>query len=258
MAKLLKASAKSDPRLELIRKRESKRGLLIAFEGPDASGKTTQRKLFTKWLESEGHTVFATKANTSPLIKPLIKARKAAHTLGPEEFCLLEAAEFRHRLEDEILPALWEGKIVLADQHLFHNLAREAARGLHLDWQLSVYSPMFWPDVVFYFAMTAEASMDRVASTGEPRFYQSGQDVTNVENPFTSYRQFIQRVIQEYESMAMLFHFMTVDAEQSIYAQHRAIRDLFRRAERRPWEDWNAEAVLEWLSRNPQVAGGKA
>src|SRR5512143_2576617 len=33
------------------------RGLLIAFEGPDGSGKTTQRKLFKKWLEAEDHDV---------------------------------------------------------------------------------------------------------------------------------------------------------------------------------------------------------
>ena len=29
------------------------RGLLVAFEGPDGSGKTTQRKLFKDWLNSE-------------------------------------------------------------------------------------------------------------------------------------------------------------------------------------------------------------
>ena len=32
--------------------RTRKRGLLIAFEGPDGSGKTTQRKLFKTWLKS--------------------------------------------------------------------------------------------------------------------------------------------------------------------------------------------------------------
>ena len=36
----------------LIAEREASRGLLIAFEGPDGSGKTTQRKLLKRWLES--------------------------------------------------------------------------------------------------------------------------------------------------------------------------------------------------------------
>ena len=42
----------SDKRLrEMVLAREAKRGLLIAFEGPDGSGKTTQRKLFKNWLK---------------------------------------------------------------------------------------------------------------------------------------------------------------------------------------------------------------
>lgn len=243
-----------DKWLKLLQKQESKRGLFIVFEGPEGAGKTTQRKLFKKWLQSEGHQVASTKSNSSALVKPLLKARKAAHALSPEESCLLEAAEFRHRLESEILPALWQGKIVLADRHLFTNLARNAARGLHLDWQLNAYAPVFWPDMVFYFAISAEASIDRIASTGEPTFYQAGQDITNIDNPFASYRQFMHRVIQEYQSLAMIFHFATVDAEQSIYAQHRALRQLFKQSSRRPWAEWNADAVLEWLERSPPAS----
>ncbi len=248
----------SSRQLKLLEKQEGKRGVFIVFEGPDAGGKSTQRKLFEKWLESEGYKVVSTKPNSSPLVKPLIKARKAAHALSPGEMCLLEAAEFRHRLENEILPALWKGQIVLADRHLFSNFARNAARGLRLDWQLNAYAPLFWPDMVFYFAISAEASIDRIAAMGEPGFYQAGQDITNIENPFASYRQFMHRVIQEYESLAMIFHFMTVDAEQSIYAQHRALRQLFKQGNRRPWAEWNADAVLEWLERKPPAAEVKS
>ena len=237
--------------LKLLETQESKRGLFIVFEGPDGAGKSTQKKLFKKWLESEGHQVVSTKSNTSLLVKPLIRARKLAHALGPVEACLMEAAEFRHRLENEILPALWKGQIVLADRHLFTNLARNAARGLRLDWQLNAYAPLFWPDMVFYFAISAEASIDRIAATGEPTYYQAGQDVTDIDNPFTSYRQFMKRVLQEYESLALIFHFMTVDAEQSIYTQHRNLRQLFRQGMKRPWREWNADAVLEWLARKP-------
>src|SRR5690349_22291422 len=92
-----------------------RRGLLVAFEGPDGSGKTTQRKLFKSWLKSEGHDVVTTKWNSSQLVKPLVQARKMARSLSPEEFCLLHAADFRYRLENEVLPAMWEGKTVVAD-----------------------------------------------------------------------------------------------------------------------------------------------
>ena len=70
---------------------ERKRGLLIVFEGPDGSGKTTQRKLLKTWLKGEGQDVTTTKWNSSDLIKPLIKARKSARALSPVEFSLLHA-----------------------------------------------------------------------------------------------------------------------------------------------------------------------
>src|SRR5438552_12420140 len=136
---------------EQIQKKGKDRGLLIAFEGPDGSGKTTQRKLFKDWLTGEGYSVTTTKWNSSKLIKPIIKARKNMRSLNQEEFCLLHAADFRHRLEHEILPALVEGKIVVADRFLFIALARDAARGLELDWLLNIYAPFYWPDIVFYF-----------------------------------------------------------------------------------------------------------
>src|SRR5712691_1231259 len=91
---------------EQIQNKGKDRGLLIAFEGADGSGKTTQRKLFKDWLVGEGYSVKTTKWNSSRLIKPIIKARKNMRSINQEEFCLLHAADFRHRLEHEIIPAV--------------------------------------------------------------------------------------------------------------------------------------------------------
>ena len=223
--------------------------MLIAFEGPDGSGKTTQRKLFKTWLQSEGHDVVSTKWNSSELIKPLVKSRKALHVLSPEEFSLLHAADFRHRVESVILPALWAGKTVIADRFLFTGLARDVARGLELDWVMNLYAPLLWPDLVFYFSVSAATSELRVTSTRVPSFYESGQDVTAVDDPVESYHRFIARVIREYESLALIFKFVTIDAERSIREQHDDLRRLFREGAERPWSDWNLDAVTEWLAR---------
>ena len=156
-----------------------RRGLLVAFEGPDGSGKTTQRKLFKTWLKAEGYDVVTTKWNSSDLIKPIIKSRKAVRALSPEEFSLLHAADFRHRVEHKILPALWNGQLVIADRFLFTGLARDCARGLDLDWVLKLYQPLLWPDVVFYFSVSASTSGRRVGATRTPNYYEAGQDVTD-------------------------------------------------------------------------------
>jgi len=225
-----------------------RRGLLVAFEGPDGSGKTTQRKLLKTWLKSEGYSVVTTKWNSSDLIKPIIKHRKAIRALSPEEFSLLHAADFRHRVEHEVLPALWDGKLVIADRFLFTGLARDCARGLDLDWVLNLYQPLLWPDLVFYFSVSPQTSSARVSATRTPNFYEAGQDVTLIEDPTESYIHFIGRVIREYEALSTIFKFTSVDAEQSVHDQHREIRRLFREGEQRPWSDWNLDAVAEWLA----------
>src|SRR5688572_1652379 len=138
---------------QLMVRRDKTRGLLIAFEGPDGSGKTTQRKLLKTWLESRGQTVVSARWASSPLVKPLIQVRKKIRALSPIEYSLLHAIDFRHRVQTEILPALWAGKTVLADRYLFTALARDAARGLDLDWLLHAYAPLLWPDLVLYFSM---------------------------------------------------------------------------------------------------------
>ena len=242
------AAAARSRALKHFRDQSRRRGLLVAFEGPDGSGKTTQRKLFKTWLKSEGYDVLTTKWNSSDLIKPIIKSRKAVRALSPEEFSLLHAADFRHRVEHVILPALWAGKLVIADRFLFTGLARDVARGLDLDWVLRLYQPLLWPDLVFYFAISPGTSSQRVSAMRTPSFYEAGQDVTAMDDPVESYKQFITRVIREYESLALIFNFITVDAEQAIGDQHLAIRQLFREGEQRAWSDRNADAVADWLT----------
>lgn len=224
------------------------RGLLVAFEGPDGAGKTTQRKLFKTWLVAEGYDVVTTKWNSSDLIKPIIKGRKAARALSPQEFSLLHVADFRCRMDAEVLPALWDGKVVIADRFLFTGLARDAARGLEFDRVLKLYEPLVWPDMVFYFSVSAATSRMRVAADRVPNFYEAGQDVTDVDDAVESYQRFITRIIREYESLADIFNFTTVDAEEGIAEQHRRIRTLFREGERRPWSPSNVEAFAEWMA----------
>ena len=137
---------------------------------------------------------------------------------------------------------------MIADRFLFTGLARDVARGLDLDWVLKLYQPLLWPDLVFYFSVSPSTSGKRVTATRTPNFYEAGQDVTDVDDPVESYQRFIARVIREYESLALIFNFITVDAEQSIGEQHHQIRELFREGAAPPWSTWNADAVAEWLA----------
>ena len=118
---------------------------------------------------------------------------------------------------------------------------------------MDVYDPLFWPDMVFYFSVSPETSGKRIAADRSPSYYEAGQDVTEISDPLASYTQFIGRVIKEYEALAQIFQFVTVDAEQSIFEQHRVIRELFESGARRPWEKRNQKVLIEWLSHHPKL-----
>ena len=151
------------------------------------------------------------------------------------------------------MPALFKGDMVVADRFLFTALARDAARGLELDWLLHIYSPLYWPDIVFYFSVSPETSGKRIAATRTPKYYEAGQDVTNINDPFESYKTFISRVIQEYEALSIIFNFITIDAEAPIYDQHLIIRKLFQESRERPWPEWNEEAITDWALMTPKM-----
>jgi len=203
------------------------RGLLIAFEGLDGSGKTTQRKLLKSWLRSLQRDVVVTKWNSSPLFKPLIKAKKAARELDAATYATLHASDFWHRHETVIEPCLDGGKIVIADRYVFTGLARDVARGMERDWTMELYGDARRPDLVFYIRASAETCAARIMSTRQIKFYESGQDVTGLADPNESYLQFAPRVVAEYEYLRERFGFVVVDAELPVYAQHRFIRDTY-------------------------------
>ena len=202
-------------------------GLLIAFEGMDGSGKTTQRKLLKTWLENMNEDVVTTKWNSSPLFKPLIKARKAARLLNPRDYSVLHAADFRHRYETVIQPSLEDGKIVLADRYVFTGIARDIARGMTREWSMGLYARVRRPDLVFYFTGSVHTFAGRIGASREMKFYESGRDVTGLDDAYESYVRFAPKVLSEYEDLHQQFGFILVDAERSMYEQHRFIRETY-------------------------------
>jgi dTMP kinase len=209
-------------------------GLLIALEGLDGSGKTTQRKLFKSWLQDMHEDVVVTKWNSSPEFKSLIKARKAARSLDPTSYATLHAADFRHRHETVITPALQDAQIVIADRYIFTGIARDVARAISRDWCLKMYSGVRKPDLVFYFNASIDTCARRITACREIKFYEAGQDVTGIDDPYESYLRFAECVVSEYERLDREFGFIRVDAERPIYEQHRFIREMYLRCCARP------------------------
>src|SRR6195256_5686179 len=125
-------------------------GKLIVIEGPDAVGRTTQVGKLRQWLEQEGHAVLDTGMGRGALAGKGIKQAKGGNTLGAITMTLYYTTDFADRLENEIIPALRAGFIVLTDRYVFSIMARAIARGEDRTWIERVAGFALVPHAVYY------------------------------------------------------------------------------------------------------------
>src|SRR5947209_18621113 len=91
-------------------------GKLFVVEGTDGSGKSTQLALLHQWLKAEGHPVFFSEWNSSPLVKETTRRAKKGRLFTPTNFSLLHATGFADRNARHVLPHLNAVSIGLANR----------------------------------------------------------------------------------------------------------------------------------------------
>lgn len=200
-------------------------GKIIAIEGTDGVGRTTQITLLREWLEVQGYGVVETGWTRSDLMQPTIELAKASNTLNKLTFVLLYATDFADRLEKEVIPALKAGFIVLADRYIFTALARAGVRGIDRAWLRSVYGFAIAPHLVFYLKVDVDTLIRRVLQSRGMDFWESGMDLKHGDDIYDSFRTYQGKLLREYSSMADEFKFRIVDARRDI----QQIQDELRR-----------------------------
>jgi len=200
-------------------------GRLIAVEGTDGSGKSTQIRLLYEWLKGQGLKAFFTEWNSSDLIRGATRRGKKEAILTPTTFSLMHAADFMDRYERQILPMLKAGYIVLADRYLYTALARDGVRDCPEDWILNLYRDAVSPDLVLYYRAPLEVALDRILR-GRPqlKFYEAGMDLDLAGNKSDSFRIFQQRSQEIYDGLAPRFDFVTIDATRDIHSMQQQTR----------------------------------
>jgi dTMP kinase len=191
-------------------------GKLIAVEGTDSVGRTTQIQLLREWLEVKGYGVVETGWTRSPLMQPTIELAKSSNTLNKLTFVLLYATDFADRLEKEIIPALKAGFVVLTDRYIYTALARAGVRGVDRAWLRNLYGFAIVPHLVFYLKIDVDTLIGRVLGSRGMDFWESGMDLKHGDDIYDSFRAYQQKLLREYTSMADEFHFRTLDARRSI------------------------------------------
>ena len=191
-------------------------GKLIAIEGTDGVGRSTQIQLLREWLEVKGYGVVETGWVRSPLMQPTIEIAKSSNTLNKLTFVLLYATDFADRLEKEIIPALKAGFVVLSDRYIFTALARAGVRGVDRQWLRNLYGFAIAPHLVFYLNIDVKSLIGRILASRGMDYWESGMDLKHGDDIYDSFRAYQNKLLREYASMSDEFHFRVVDARRTV------------------------------------------
>lgn len=202
-------------------------GRLIAVEGIDGSGKSTQIYLLKRWLELQGLKVFFSEWNSSVLVKSATSKGKKRELLTPSTFSLIHATDFADRYERQLVPLLRAGYLVLCDRFFFTAFARDTVRGCPPEWVRGLYSFAAKPDLTFFFKANLETSLQRILD-GRPelKYFEAGMDMRLSADPYESFRIFQGRLLEQYLAMSTEFKFMVIDANQTVEPQQEIMREL--------------------------------
>ncbi len=139
-------------------------GILIAVEGIDGAGKTTQVQLLTAALREAGEPVTTSREPTDGVWGRRIKDSAKNGRLSLEDELLAFIKDRQEHVARVIGPALAAEGIVILDRYFYSTIAYQGARGADptvLKHQMEEFAPV--PDLVFILDIEARSAIERIA-----------------------------------------------------------------------------------------------
>ena len=160
------------------------KGLFIVMEGPDGSGKTTQKNLLKEYLEEAGYECLITREPGGTVIGEEIRQlilNPEHKEMSPVTEMLLYAASRAQLVHEVIGPALEEGKIVISDRFVDSSIVYQGiARKLGISTVSAVNAPgigIYRPDGIFFIDLSeAEGLRRKKEQKNLDRMEQEGID----------------------------------------------------------------------------------
>ena len=193
------------------------KGIFIAFEGGEGSGKSTQSKLLKEWLEEEGEEVLLSREPGGTEMGKDLRRILLDHSTGeisPRAEALLYAADRAHHVYSKIRPALDRGEVVITDRYFDSSIAYQGAGRILVSGEVARISrwatESLFPTLTILIDQPAEIGLGRLKS----------KDRLEVE-PI----DFHERIRQEYLQLTLLDpeRYLVVDGRQTIEEIHQEI-----------------------------------
>jgi dTMP kinase len=141
-----------------------RRGFFICVEGLDGCGKTTQAKILVRKLQRMGYNTVYTAEPSHGKIGRFIKRYylyRGKRVSSIVEALLFAADRYEH-VENEIIPALKDGKIVVSDRYMYSSLAYQGAVGLSLDWIRKINEHAVTPNLAIFIDVEPDTVIKRL------------------------------------------------------------------------------------------------
>ena len=146
-------------------KKKLQRGLLIAIEGIDGAGKTSQAKMLCDALLKEGNNVVYLREPTDGPYGRKIRALalEGRHEITPLEEFELFLKDRTQDVEENIRPSLKQGKIVVIDRYFYSSIAYQGALGLDPEFiNRENRKIAITPDITIYISIPAKITSHRI------------------------------------------------------------------------------------------------
>jgi len=200
-------------------------GKLIAVEGADGSGRSTQIAQLVDWLETGGRPTVQVGLKRSTLVSAELEKAQEGNILSRTTLALFYATDFADQLENIILPALRAGFIVLADRYIYTLMARDMVRGMDQAWLKNLYGLALEPDGVFYLSVEPPELVQRnLAKSATLDYWESGMDLGLSPDLFDSFLKYQGRMQASFKELQKTYGFEIIDANRPVEAVTRDLR----------------------------------
>ncbi len=165
--------------------------ILVALEGIDGSGKSTQASLLRDALEARGvDAVVYREPGDSEFGDDLRRQQfRDGRTVSPQKEAELFIEDRKIDVRDNILPALAAGEVVVMDRYYFSTMAYQGALGLDVEelrQRNEAFAPR--PHLTLILDVPAETSAARIEASREaPDSYESAEYLAEVRDLFLSF-----------------------------------------------------------------------
>jgi dTMP kinase len=195
---------------------DSLTGKLIAVEGADGSGRSTQIARLVQWLEASGHHTVQVGLKRSTLVSEELEQAQQGNILARTTLSLFYATDFADQLENTILPALRAGSMVIADRYIYTLMARDLVRGVDETWLRNLYGIALAPDAVFYLEVCPELLVQRVFAKNQSLdYWESGMDLGLSRDMFDSFLRYQGLMRDTFRRLQQTYGFDIVNGERS-------------------------------------------